>query len=73
MNYTLYRSRFLCRCAFMRLRRLCLAIFAFRLFLREPIQLICEARVNHLIRRIATQFRCEVIITGRILAASVQL
>src|SRR5437867_6494522 len=37
-DYTLYRSRFLCRCARIRLRRLCLAIFAFRLFLREPIQ-----------------------------------
>ena len=37
--YALYRSRFLCRFAFMRLRRLCLAIFALRLFLREPIQI----------------------------------
>jgi hypothetical protein len=37
-GYALYRSRFLCRCAFMRLRRLCLAIFALRLFLSEPIQ-----------------------------------
>src|SRR2546430_153512 len=36
--YALYRSRFLCRFAFMRLRRLCFAIFAFRLFLREPIR-----------------------------------
>src|SRR5881397_3821539 len=35
-DYTLYRSLFLCRCARIRLRRLCLAIFAFRLFLREP-------------------------------------
>jgi hypothetical protein len=38
-RYALYRRRFLCRCAFMRLRRLCLAIFALRLFLREPIQI----------------------------------
>jgi hypothetical protein len=38
-GYALYRRRFLCRCAFMRLRRLCLAIFDFRLFLREPIQI----------------------------------
>src|SRR5262249_43672624 len=37
--YNLYRSRFLCRCAFMRLRRLCLAIFAFLRFLSEPIQI----------------------------------
>jgi hypothetical protein len=37
--YNLYRNRFLCRCAFMRLRRLCLAIFAFLLFLSEPIQI----------------------------------
>ena len=36
--YNLYRSRFLCRCAFMRLRRLCLAIFAFLRFLSAPIQ-----------------------------------
>ena len=42
--YNLYRSRFLCRCAFMRLRRLCLAIFAFLRFLSEPIQIFgnCE-------------------------------
>jgi len=38
----------------MRLRRLCLAILAFRLFLREPIQLIREARFKHLISHIAT-------------------
>jgi hypothetical protein len=38
-GYTLYLSRFLCRCALIRLRRLCLAIFAFRLFLSEPIQI----------------------------------
>ena len=38
--YNLYRSRFLCRCAFMRLRRLCLAIFAFLRFLSEPIQIL---------------------------------
>src|SRR2546430_17378198 len=38
--YALYRSRFLCRFAFMRLRRLCFAIFAFRLFLREPIRFL---------------------------------
>ena len=37
--YNLYRSRFLWRCAFMRLRRLCLAIFAFLRFLSEPIQI----------------------------------
>jgi hypothetical protein len=37
--YALYRSRFLCRCALMRLRRLCLAIFAFRLFFSDPIQI----------------------------------
>jgi hypothetical protein len=29
----------LCRFALMRLRRLCLAIFAFRLFLSDPIQI----------------------------------
>ena len=48
--YNLYRSRFLCLCAFMRLRRLCLAIFAFLRFLREPIQiLLIGNRLNHLI------------------------
>jgi hypothetical protein len=48
--YNLYRSRFLCRCAFMRLRRLCLAIFAFLRFLSEPIQILVTAiRLNHLI------------------------
>jgi hypothetical protein len=54
--YNLYRSRFLCRCAFMRLRRLCLAIFAFLRFLSEPIQIFskCELRLNHLIRRSAS-------------------
>ena len=36
-NYALYRNRFLWRFARMRLRRLCFEIFAFRLFLREPI------------------------------------
>src|SRR5437763_15253590 len=36
--YALYRSCFLFRFAFMLLRRLCFAIFAFRLFLREPIR-----------------------------------
>src|SRR5439155_1145567 len=33
--YNLYRSRFLCLCAFIRLRRLCLAIFAFLRFLKN--------------------------------------
>jgi hypothetical protein len=37
MTYDLYRKRFLWRFSFMRLRRLCLAIFAFLLFLSEPI------------------------------------
>jgi hypothetical protein len=57
-HYTLYRSRFLWRCARMRLRRLCLAIFAFRLFLREPIQIsrLRKSRFNHLTRSIATAF-----------------
>ena len=42
----------------MRLRRLCLAIFALRLFFKEPIQVfrIREPGFNHLIRRIATEF-----------------
>ena len=42
----------------MRLRRLCLAIFAFRLFLREPIQFFQSrnVRFNHLIHRVATRF-----------------
>ena len=59
-RYALYRRRFLCRCAFMRLRRLCFAIFALRLFLREPIQFFCsrESRFNHLMRRVATYFFC---------------
>ena len=53
--YNLYRSRFLCRCAFMRLRRLCLAIFAFLRFLSEPIQILVTAiRLNHLIHRSAS-------------------
>ena len=58
MHYTLYRSRFLWRCALIRLRRLCLAIFAFRLFLREPIQIsrLHKSRFNHLTRSIATAF-----------------
>src|SRR5256885_12514884 len=62
-RYALYRRRFLCRCAFMRLRRLCLAIFALRLFLREPIQIfqICEFRFNHQMRYNATRFsHCSV-------------
>ena len=56
--YTLYLSRFLWRCALIRLRRLCLAIFAFRLFLREPIQIsrVHKSRFNHLTRSIATAF-----------------
>ena len=37
MAYDLYRKRFLCRFSFIRLRRLCLAIFAFLLFFSEPI------------------------------------
>jgi hypothetical protein len=52
----------------MRLRRLCLAIFALRLFLREPIQvfqirepafnhLICHVAITSLIRRFA-RTRC---------------
>jgi hypothetical protein len=53
--YNLYRSRFLCRCAFMRLRRLCLAIFAFLRFLSEPIQILVTAiRLNHLIHHSAS-------------------
>jgi len=44
--YNLYRSRFLCRCAFMRLRRLCLAIFAFLRFFREPIQVFGKCEVE---------------------------
>ena len=53
--YNLYRSRFLCRCAFMRLRRLCLAIFAFLRFLSEPIRILVTAiRLNHLIHRSAS-------------------
>src|SRR5213078_1472260 len=53
--YNLYRSRFLCLCAFIRLRRLCLAIFAFLRFLSEPIQILVTAiRLNHLIHRSAS-------------------
>ena len=53
--YNLYRSRFLCRCAFMRLRRLCLAIFAFLRFLSEPMRILVTAiRLNHLIHRSAS-------------------
>src|ERR1051326_6535670 len=44
-GYALYRSRFLWRCALMRLRRLCFAIFAFRLFLSEPIQISRSLRI----------------------------
>ena len=41
----------------MRLRRLCLAIFALRLFLREPISFSdLRSRSNHLIRHVATPF-----------------
>lgn len=55
LPYNLYRSRFLCRCAFMRLRRLCLAIFAFLRFLSEPIQILVTAiRLNHLIHHSAS-------------------
>src|SRR6267142_5376132 len=60
-RYVLYLRRFLCRCAFMRLRRLCLAIFALRLFLREPIQIFKFASSDSTIRCAAMQIssRCD--------------
>ena len=48
-------------CAFMRLRRLCLAIFALRLFLSEPIQCFKFASADSTIRCAAMQLssRCD--------------
>ncbi len=59
-RYALYLRRFLCRFAFMRLRRLCLAIFALRLFLSEPIQIFQFASPDSTIRCAAMQLtsRC---------------
>src|SRR5947199_8991976 len=60
-RYALYRRRFLCRFAFMRLRRLCLAIFALRFFLSEPIQIFRFASSDSTIRWAAMQLssRCN--------------
>src|SRR5437899_13036636 len=60
-RYALYRRRFLCRFAFMRLRRLCLAIFALRFFLSEPIQIFRFASPDSTIRWAAMQLssRCD--------------
>src|SRR5947208_17059284 len=63
-RYDLQRRRFLWRFSFIRLRRLCLEIFALRLFLREPMagEVCCrrgEAGRKHWLSKMANGFAEE--------------